>query len=86
MCDVKYGQKCLCRTFQVRRVVDSSGRIIGLLGSAAALGATRLARSCAALDAVLRNGTHFGEMVASLGKELTSSIGVVQLALANRPH
>jgi two-component system CheB/CheR fusion protein len=68
------------------RVNEARLRTHSLLGSAAALGATRLARSCAALDAALRNGTHSDELVASVGKELTSSIGVVQLALAKRPH
>jgi two-component system CheB/CheR fusion protein len=71
---------------RARRLEEACLRTHTLMGSAAALGATRVAQTSAALNAALREGSDTPEMLQALNEALRASLAHVQSALASRRH
>jgi CheY-like chemotaxis protein/HPt (histidine-containing phosphotransfer) domain-containing protein len=67
-----------------KRFDEARLRTHTLMGSAAALGAVRIAASSATLNAALRNGTDSPAMLQSLCEDLRLGMGKVQAALDSR--
>ncbi len=73
------------RLLEAQRFEEARLRTHTLLGSAAAVGATLVAQSSAALNQALRQGAHAPpELVLHLGECLRTSVSRVKLALASR--